>query len=307
MTKPKVFRDENLQNEFDENGFVKLHMFSKAQVKLLQDYYLETQSEHETVIDRKKFHATNDTDNAELIASADRFIKKIMFEEIDKHFYNYKTIAANYLLKQSSEESDLGPHQDLRFVDEEKYYSFNIWVATEPTSKENGCLRFLKGSHRMHDTIRPLPSYPWKYESVISLIPPYFTDITTDIGECIILNHACIHGSYPNLSGHTRIAAILAIIPKEADIYHYFLPDGNPENEVEKYAMTLGDFISLKVGCRPENALLIDKFKYDFSPINTSQFEVWINQNMSNEKTRMDKRYKFIRNRLSALIKSIGL
>ena len=97
------------------------------------------------------------------------------------------------------------------------------------------------------------------------------------------------------------------MIPKEADIYHYFLPDGNPENEVEKYAMTLGDFISLKVGYRPENALLIDKFKYDFSPINTSQFKVWINQNMSNEKTRMDKRYKFIRSRLSALVKSIGL
>jgi hypothetical protein len=307
MNKPRVFRDENLQNEFDKNGFVKFHMFSKEQVKLLQDYYLETQSKHETVIDRKKFHATNDTDNAELIASADSFIKKIMFEEVDKHFYNYKTIAANYLIKQPSEESDLGPHQDLRFVDEEKYYSFNIWIATEPTTKENGCLQFLKGSHRLHDTIRPLPSYPWKYESVISLIPPYFTDVTTEVGDCVILNHACIHGSYPNLSGRTRIAAILAMIPKEADIYHYFLPKGNPANEVEKYAMTLDDFISLKVGYRPENARLIDKFKYDFSPVNTSEFIEWINQTMPNEKKHMDKGYEFIKNRLSALVKSIGL
>lgn len=303
MNKPKVFRDEHLQNEFDKNGFVKFQMFSKAQIKLLHGYYLETQNKHETVIGRKKFHATNDTDNAELIASADKFIKKIMLEEIDKHFYNYKTIAGNYLLKQSSEESDLGPHQDLRFVDEEKYYSFNIWVATEPTTKENGCLRFLKGSHLLHDTIRPLPFYPWKYESVSALIPRYLTDVPTEVGECVILNHACIHGSYPNLSGRTRVAAILALIPKEAEIYHYFLPDGNPENEVEKYAMTLKDFISLKVGYRPEHAPLINKFKYDFSPVDAALFQEWISQQMPTNKTHADKGYAFVKNKLSAWFK----
>ena len=278
MEKPRIFVNEQLQREFEANGFVRFRMFSPEQVKRLHDFYRDTQLEHEeTVIDRKKFHATNDTDNAALIADADRFIKEVMFEEIDKHFVDYKTIAANYLHKQSAPESELSPHQDLRFVDEQRYYSFNIWVATEPTDKLNGCLRFLKGSHRLHDTIRPLPSYPWKYENVARYIPDYFTDVPTEVGDCVILNHACIHGSYPNLSGHTRVAAILAMIPQEAEICHYFLPDGNPQNPVEKYAMTLDDFIHLKGGRRPEKARLEETFLHDFSPVEAAPFLQWAN------------------------------
>jgi hypothetical protein len=286
ISKPKVFRDENLQNEFDINGFVKFHLLSKDQIRRLHDFYLENQEQHETVIDKKKFHATNDTDNAELIAAAGDFIKSVMFEEIDKHFFNYKTIGASYLLKQSDDASELGPHQDLRFVDEDKFYSFNIWVATEATNKNNGCLRFLKGSHRIKDTVRPLPMYPWRYDSVASIIPSYFTDVPTEAGECIILNHACIHASYPNLSGHTRIAAIVAMIPHQADIVHYFLPDGNPKNKVEKYSMTLEDFIHLKGGNRPEHAELLEAFDYDFSPIGTAAFKRWLDQNIIAEKPK---------------------
>lgn len=293
MDKPRVFRDEKMQREFDENGFVKFRMFSAEQVKRLHDFYLSTQHEHETIIDKRKFHATNDTDNATLIADADKFIKQVMLEEVDRHFFQYKTIAASYLVKQPDDKSELGPHQDLRFVDEEKFYSFNIWVATEPTNKTNGCLRFLRGSHRLHPTVRPLPSYPWKYESVFSIIPYYFTDVTTEVGEVVILNHACIHASYPNLSGQTRIAAILAMIPKGASISHYFLPDGNPVNKVEKYAMTLEDFINLKGGQRPEHAVLEETFIYDFSPVEVASFVKWA------EETYPEKRKPVEQNRKS--------
>ena len=292
MAKPRVFRDENLQREFDENGFVKFRLLSKAQIRRIQDFYLKTQEQHETVIDKKKFHATNDTDNPELISGADSFIKEVVGEEIDKHFFNYKTIAASYLVKQPSDASELGPHQDLRFVDEEKFYSFNVWVATEATNKTNGCLRFLKGSHKLYDTIRPLPSYPWKYKSVASIIPDYFTDVPTEEGECIILNHACIHASYPNLSGHTRVAAILAMVPQQADILHYFLPEGDPKNNVEKYSMTLDDFINLKGGHRPENAKLIDSFAFDFSPVEVESFVKWMQQNNPDVKVKPADNHK---------------
>lgn len=305
MSKPRVFRDEKLQEEFDKNGFVKFRMFSEEQVRRLHQFYLNTRKQHETVIDRRMFHATNDTDNPDLIGTADSFIKQVMSEEVDKHFYNYKTIAANYLLKQPSTESYLAPHQDLRFVDESKYYSFNIWVATEPTNKINGCLRFLEGSHLLHDTIRPLPSYPWKYQNVTQLMPAYFTDVTTEIGDCIILNHASIHASYPNMSGHIRIAAILAMIPSGAEIFHYFLPDGDPGNEVEKYAMSLNDFVNLKVGQRPDSAILIDKFKYDFLPVEESFFIQWLEEKFPKPQIPINNYgYGFIKNKLSTLFRN---
>lgn len=276
MHRFSVFKDELLQKEFDENGFVKFRMFTPEQVARLREFYINTREAHETVADKRKFHSTNDTDNSGLITDADNLIKEVMFEEIDKHFHHYKTIEASFILKQSDAGSELPPHQDLSFVDEHKYYSYNIWVATEPTNKQNGCLRFLKGSHRISDTLRTFPSYPWKYSEVADLIPPCLTDVTTEIGDCIILNHACIHASYPNLSGQTRIAAILAMVPEDAEIYHYYLPEGDPSRMVEKYSMTLEDFIHLKEGQRPENSSLIDTFKFDFSAIDKSTFNTWL-------------------------------
>lgn len=265
--KPAIFRDPALQQAFDENGFVRFRLFSPEQVQRLHDFYLTTEAAHETIAGQKKFHATNETSNAQLIADADQFIKAVMAEEIDKHFAGYKTIAANYLVKQPSEQSVLGPHQDLRFVDESRFYSLNIWVATEPTHKINGGLRFIKGSHRWLDTVRALPSYPWPYRSIQDQLEPYFTDIQTETGDCVVLNHAAIHASYPNLSDHRRIAAILALIPEGADIRHYFLPGGDPAQQVEEYTMTLHDFIHLKVGQRPAHATLVRTFHHDFSAV----------------------------------------
>jgi hypothetical protein len=301
FTKPQIFRDIDLQHGFDANGFVKFRMFNEDQIRRIQQFYLDHQAEHETIIDKKKFHATNETSNAELISKADQFIKEVMLEEVDKHFYNYKTIAANYLVKQVAQESELGPHQDLRFVDESKYYSLNIWVATEPTNKKNGGLRFIKGSHLWADTIRALPSYPWKYRDVAPQLPGYLTDVETEVGDCVILNHACIHSSYPNLSGKIRVAAIMAIIPEGADIRHYFLPDSNPKNEVEEYSMTLHDFVNLKVGQPPQSAQLIRKFHYDFSPMEAELFYQRAGQ--PKKETNTISRYEQFKKRLSTLFR----
>ncbi len=306
MTKPSVFKDPSLQKQFDENGFVKFKLLSAEQVELLHRFYFDTQSAHETVIEKRKFHATNDTDNAQLIGSADAFIKGVMLPEIEKHFYNYKTIAANYLVKQASEQSVLGPHQDLRFVDEQAFYSFNVWVATTATNRHNGGLRFLKGSHLFFDTIRPLPTYPWKYRNVEPLIEKNFTDVETEIGDCVVLNHACIHASYPNLSNHIRVAAIIAMVPQDAEIVHYFLPDGNELNEVEEYAMSLQDFVTLKGGQRPANARLVRKFKYDFSAVDVNEFKAKAGLAIAKPKSLLNDGYTYAKQKLSALFRFAG-
>jgi len=306
MKKPSVFRDEKLQQEFDANGFVKFRLLSIEQIKQLHDFYFKTQAAHETVIDERKFHATNDTDNAQLIADADQFIKQVIIEEVEKHFHNYKTIAANYLIKQPGDRSELGPHQDLRFVDETQFYSFNIWVATEPTNKHNGGLRFLKGSHNFFHTIRTLPSYPWKFRDVTDLILENFTGVETEVGDCVVLNHACIHASYPNLSNHIRVAAILAMIPKDADIVHYFLPDGNPANEVEEYAMSLEDFVNLKGGKRPQSAPLIKKFNYDFSAVSRETFLSKLGINNEANKSFVKYGFEYAKQKVSTLFRVAG-
>lgn len=301
MPKPAIFKDEELQRKFDEDGFVSFSMFSAEQVQRIHAFYLRTQAAHETIAESKKFHATNETNNADLIGESDQFIKSVFMEEVDKHFTDYQVIAANYLVKQPHLESELGPHQDLRFVDEEQFYSLNIWMATTNTTKENGSLRFIRGSHLWADTIRTLPSYPWKYREVTTYLNNLFTDVETKIGDCVVINHACIHSSYPNLSSTVRVAAIMAMIPKTAEIKHYFLPEGNPENEVEEYNMTLSDFIELKVGHRPQHAQLIRTFKYDFSPIEHNCFQQ-LSQPLNNSVSTITT-YAHIKQKISAFLR----
>lgn len=297
-SKPTILKNSKLQEEFDKKGFVKFKLLDNEQITRLEDFYYETQKEHEVIIDKKKFHATNETDNAHLIAQSDLKIKEIIYPSIQDHFFNFKPIAANYLIKQIGQESILGPHQDLLFVDEKKYYSGNVWIPTSATAKQNGCLRFIEGSHLWSETIRPLPSYPWKYETVKNELESLFVDVPTEIGECILLNHACIHASYPNLSDKIRIAAILALVPEDASIYHYYLPNADPSQKVEQYEMTLEDFVQLEGGKRPKNAKLINSFFYDFTPI---QNKVLSSIQKKNPK-KIDQNDTF-RNKLQALFK----
>jgi hypothetical protein len=302
INKPRVFVSNQLQQNFNKNGWVKFRLFSEDQIARIHKFYLSHQAAHEVIAEKKKFHATNETDNIELIKICDEYIKSVMLEEIGKHFVDCKMIAANYLVKQPAETSVLGPHQDLRFVDESYFYSFNIWVATSATNPQNGCLRFINGSHLWHDTVRALPSYPWKYESVAKELAGMLTDVETDIGECIVLNHACIHASYPNLSSSIRVAAILAMIPKRAEIIHYFLPCGNPANKVEEYKMTISDFLTLKVGQRPVSATLTNSFNYDFSPITDLEFKKITSTNEHSDKTPIDL-YEKLKQKLSTLFR----
>ena len=91
------------------------------------------------------------------------------------------------------------------------------------------------------------------------------------------------------------------MIPKDARIYHYFLPDGNPANKVEEYAMVLNDFINLKYGQRPQNALLRKTFTFDFSPVDTATFLKELKYKIEEK----DHGYKFIKQRLFALLTGI--
>lgn len=271
-----VLKDPKLQKQFDEDGFVKLKLLDEAALKRLRDFYITVQAEHEAAINDPCLYSSVETGNRQILVETDKLVKEILMDEVEKHFINYQTIISNYLVKNSGEKSELFPHQDLLFVDESKGCSFNIWTPLQRTDTKSGGLRVLKGSHKIQPTLRVSPFYPWPFSHLNSILRPLCTEITTEPGESIILNHAVIHGSSENQTGQPRVAVMLGLCTSGCDIYYHYLPDGNPANRIEKYLMEPDMYYDLQTNGKPGRGKFVEYISYNFEPVTIQTFKNWV-------------------------------
>lgn len=271
-----VFKDKKLQTRFDADGFVKMKLLDEKAIKRLRDFYTTVQAEHEAAINDVSLYSSVETGNREILVATDKLVKEIIMDSVVKNFINYQTLVSNYLIKNSGDKTELSPHQDLLFVDESKGYSFNIWIPLQKTDTKSGNLRILKGSHKIQPTLRVSPFYPWPFAHLTETIRPMCTEVETEPGECIILNHAVIHGSSENRTGQPRVAVILAMCSSGCDIHYHYMPEGNPANKIEKYLMEPDMYYDLQANGKPNRGKLVEYISHTFEPVKTEVFKQWI-------------------------------
>ncbi len=270
-----VFKSAKLQKQFDEDGFVKMKLFDEQAIKKLRDFYSTVQAEHEAAINEESLYSSVETGNRELLVAIDKVVKEVVMGVVEENFINYQVLISNYLVKASGDGTELFPHQDLLFVDESKGCSFNLWVPLQKTDKSSGNLRVLKGSHKIQPTLRVSPRYPWPFNDLSSKIRGMCTEVETEVGECIILNHAVIHGSSKNLTGEPRVAVILGLCTSGCDIHYHFMPDGNPDR-IEKYLMEPDMYYDLGLTGKPSRGKLVEYISHKFEPVKEEAFKKWI-------------------------------
>lgn len=271
-----TFKNQKLQTRFEEDGFVKLKLLDEKAVKRLRDFYTTVQAEHEAAINDASLYSSVETGNREILVSTDSLVKEVILNEVEKHLTNYQTLISNYLIKNSGDKTELMPHQDLLFVDESKGCSFNVWIPLQKTDTKSGNLRVLKGSHKIQPTMRVSPFYPWPFSKLTETIRGLCTEIETEPGECVILNHAVIHGSSENQTGQPRVAVILGMCTKGCDIYYHYMPDGNPANRIEKYLMEPDMYYDLQANGKPNRGKLVEYISHNFEPVKMETFKKWI-------------------------------
>jgi ectoine hydroxylase-related dioxygenase (phytanoyl-CoA dioxygenase family) len=187
---------------------------------------------------------------------------------------------ANFILKEPGKDSVLNPHQDWTFVDESKYFTFGFWTPIENTNIENGCLRILKGSHDIKQTLRVNFNFPCAFSDIKEISEKHLEDVETKKGETILLNHSVYHGSWPNMSKNTRVALSIGITHKDAQLYHHFCEDGKT---VYRYKINREILEKLKYGVRPESKYLDAVFNVNFPIIRKDEFHMWLkNKNLLN-------------------------
>ncbi len=224
----KIFKNENNQIQFENNGFVQLSLLGINSINSLKNLYDEYIRENKHIINsRYGMHISlNDKD----ISSKEKLIKSIqsiLKNDLDNIFENYKVHLGGFLTKLPDSKSYTYPHQDWTFVDNNDINAFSstIWISLSNLSISSGSLGFIKGSHKLFDEVIGSPS-PVTYTSAQNysdLFLDYLHVPEVKEGDALIFNNKTIHGAFPNLDSCPRVAIAIGITPEKCDLYHYTL------------------------------------------------------------------------------------
>lgn len=212
-----IFQDKKLDTDFKQKGYVIINLLDQQTVLQLR----QEVSQLDAGVDAP-FYTSLWSSNAEYRKKVDELIHRAILPRVASYFHQYEPLFGDLLVKRPSLTKDFPVHQDWTFVDEDVFTSVYVWCPLQDVGYLNGNLQVVEGSHHFLDRIRGA-NIKVSYESIKPEIKKRFLkSIPLKAGQAILFNQALLHASPPNRSLKTRIAMGLLMLPKEADIYHYF-------------------------------------------------------------------------------------
>lgn len=231
-----IFKNAELQHQYDRDGYVVVDMLTPEQVKDLKDFYATLDNNH---IPSYGFHVSLDNNDTNFVTRVMDKIKTTITPKADEVFENYKIFTTSYVVKEPNPVSVVPPHQDWNFTDEDAGYgSATVWTALVDTDMMNGAMGVIVGSHRFFDHHRasPAPQFKTPLDSHVFSIFPYLKLIPMKAGQALIFDNRTVHASPPNVSNEVRLAVGFGVTQKEAPMRHFYLrpdSDGKVLNEYE--------------------------------------------------------------------------
>lgn len=226
----QIFKNTDLQSQFDKQGFVVLPFLTAEDISELTTFFYQL---HPQLPDDAFSASSYSTDLAYKKTVSNR-ITDLFVPHFETHFQNYSPFGSAFLCKTPGKNSQLMMHQDWTIVDEHKYLALNIWVPLVDTNEENGTLFVLPGSHSRNLFTLRAPTLPFFFTGNETLVANELEPICVPAGTAIVLNQSLVHYSPPNLSGKLRIAITSGIKSKNAQmVFHYQnLQNANQDVEV---------------------------------------------------------------------------
>jgi len=233
-----LFKNPELQQQFESQGFVKLPLLNKEEVDTLLNFYQDQNFDNK--ID-DGFHISLDNQNQELVTAVGEKIKSVLVPKTTDIFDRGQVFTASYVIKEPGLQNIVPPHQDWSFVDENEFCSVTVWTPLVDVTENNGALGIIKGSQNLfnHHRSSPSPQSKSPLADHIFTLFPYVEIVEMKAGETLIFNNKLIHASPPNLSDQSRIAVGIGVTQEEAQLRHYYhVPNSEPAQlevyEVEK-------------------------------------------------------------------------
>ncbi|MEZ5002389.1 MAG: phytanoyl-CoA dioxygenase family protein [Chitinophagales bacterium] len=215
----RTFIDDDLQQQFEENGYVLFNSFlSKEEIEQLRTYYFKFENDLGL-----GFHATMHSNWIEYRENVNDFISNIFKPKADNLLDNYRALVANFTVKEPGNESFFDFHLDWNMVDENKCRSITIWTPLMDTNEQNGNLWILEKSHLLGESFRCGPGLALYFKDMDEVKKNRFRKRRLEMvaGDAIIYDHKLFHGSPPNLTNQPRLAINQAMAPADVPSLHY--------------------------------------------------------------------------------------
>jgi ectoine hydroxylase-related dioxygenase (phytanoyl-CoA dioxygenase family) len=111
-------------------------------------------------------------------------------------------------------------HQDWSYAHEDITSTATLWLPLQNTTKRNGALFFVPGSHLFFKNYRS-GSLPSSRIPMDKELEKYTVTVEVNEGEAIIFHQALFHGSHPNTGKENRVVAASIIIPENEELLYF--------------------------------------------------------------------------------------
>jgi ectoine hydroxylase-related dioxygenase (phytanoyl-CoA dioxygenase family) len=232
----KLFRDQEKQRAFEQDGFVAIDLIGPAEVAELLTFYA---SLPKAPASQNGFQVSLDDQSPEFVQRVTKALIATAGSAVNKHFEEHQIFTASFVTKAGNPQGFVPPHQDWTFVDESKFWSATVWCPLIDVNADNGALTVLKGSHLFYDHARPSPSpqYAPPFADQLFSIFPYMKTLELRAGQAVVFNNKTLHASPPNTRPETRVAFGLGVTHRDAQLRHYYLLPGRV-NQMEAYEVS---------------------------------------------------------------------
>ncbi|MFG6199793.1 chlorinating enzyme [Nonomuraea sp. JJY05] len=147
------------------------------------------------------------------------------WHQVEKYIVGETTTAATPSLSFAYDRDDDAVLQDV-----------SVWTAFSPAKRENGCLRFIRGSQKrwFYDEAKRLTKSPQRktdffgYDySELQLDPDWdpekedVVEMEMGPGQFVLFVEKCVHGSLPNVSNETRLGYASRYVIPQTKVYEH--------------------------------------------------------------------------------------
>jgi hypothetical protein len=245
------FKDSNLSEELKKKGFAVRKLLGPEQIKQLTDDFskIQTRSDHE--IDQLFWNSGRSKSTAVRNMAKDT-IQRNVVPNLKQFFHpdSADFMGGVFVVKPSTNMSELNPHQDSSHVEESCFISVYAWCCLSDVTVINGALHVIPGSHRFGNSQRSL-NVPWQFEPFVQTLWKYAVPVEMKAGEVLFFDSAMIHCSPANKTDEMRLAVNFFIKQKEAPFLHYYCDIASSPLVVEKYMVDMHFYYDKDFETRP--------------------------------------------------------
>ena len=231
----RIFLDPAVEAQYWERGYVVVPFLDEGDLQRLQAFFEQTHPDGGT-----GFEADSQRDEPAYKRELFDVLSGVFQPHLDEVFDDYTPFLANFVKKWPGEFSRMALHQDWTFVDEPRYRAAAVWCPLVDVDLDNGPIHLVPGCQQV-PTLRgsgTLLSY-WD-ELGQELASRGLPAIPVKAGEAVIWDTSMAHYSSDNGTDRPRVAAVMAVGPREAPVVHYH---GHPDGSVERFEMSADYFI----------------------------------------------------------------